>query len=356
MSKKRLFLNDVEWGEFRFTEVFDAIFIAPSSDSNKLKKGNIPFIGRSSLNNGLQGEYEVDYTKIIEANCITISMVGEPKSFYQNYDFTCSQNILILRNDAILNRKIADFLCSIINQYLIKKGYGYGYPIGLNRIKRNSLYLPKNNGNPNWKFMEDYIKQEQKEIAQKVISYYERKMLEAGFDLVGLEDVEWKSFNFNEIFRKIQRGKRLKKDDHIDGNIPYVSSTSLNNGIDSFIGNKDYVRKFKDNLSLANSGSVGSCFYHQYEYVASDHITSLTLENPDKYIYLFMSTIINRFEDKYSFNREINDKRIKKEKIILPSDEKGNPHWDYMSKFMQNLEAKNLDKALRYIYIYIYMS
>lgn len=204
--------------------------------------------------------------------------------------------------------------------------------------------------------MEDYIKQEQKQIAQKVISYYEQRILETGFDLVGLEDVEWKEFYFNEVFRKIQRGKRLKKDDHIDGNVPYISSTSLNNGLDQFIGNEYMVRKFKNNISLANSGSVGSCFYHDYEYIASDHVTSLTLEKADKYVYLFMSTIIKRLEEKYSFNREINDKRIKNEKFILPVDKNGNPNWEYMSKFMQKIKAEKLEKVLEYIYIYIYIS
>lgn len=170
---------------------------------------------------------------------------------------------------------------------------------------------------------------------------------------MGLEEVEWEVFPFDKIFRKIQRGRRLKKDDHIDGDVPYVSSTSLNNGVDGFIGNDDKVRKFKNNLTLANSGSVGSCFYHHYEYIASDHVTSLTLENADKYIYLFMATIVKRLEEKYSFNREVNDKRIRTEKLILPVDENGNPHWEYMSQFMQNLEAEKVQEVLEPIYIYI---
>lgn len=220
------------------------------------------------------------------------------------------------------------------------------------RLSKLRILLPIDNfRNPNWQFMEDYIKQEQKDIAQKVISYYEQKMLETSFDLVGFGDVEWREFIFNDVFRKIQRGKRLKKDDHIEGNIPYISSTSLNNGLDQFIGNEDKVRKFKNNITLANSGSVGSCFYHEYEYIASDHVTSLTLDKADKYIYLFMATIIKRLEEKYSFNREINDKRIRKERFILPADENGNPHWDYISKFMQKLEAEKLEKVLEYIYI-----
>lgn len=111
-------------------------------------------------------------------------------------------------------------------------------------------------------------KQEQKIQARKIIDYYEDKILKTAFDLVGLEDVEWRESKFGEIFKEIKRGKRLKKDNHIYGQKPYVFSTSLNNGVDGFIGNEEFVRTFKDNISVANSGSVGSTFYHCYEYVA----------------------------------------------------------------------------------------
>ncbi|MDU4576667.1 MAG: hypothetical protein E6Y68_04835, partial [Negativicoccus succinicivorans] len=58
-------------------------------------------------------------------------------------------------------------------------------------------------------------------------------------------------------------------------------------------------------------------------------------------------------EEKYSFNREINDKRIRNEKFILPVDKNGNPHWEYMSQFMRRLEKEKIQKLLTYIYIYI---
>lgn len=128
----------------------------------------------------------------------------------------------------------------------------------------------------------------------------------------------WKEFPFSDIFTKIQRGKRLTKSNQIEGEIPYVSSTATNNGVDNFIDNTDNVRMFNNCLSLANSGSVGSVFYHHYTFVGSDHITALELDKPNKYIYLFLSGVIKRLEEKYSFNREINDVRIKREKILLP--------------------------------------
>ena len=352
MSK--LTLNNVEWKEFYFSDIFEQIYIAPSSDSNKLEKGEVVFIGRSSTNNGLQDFVEVNGKKIIKGNCITISMVGEPRAFYQVYDFTCSQNILILRNDKYLNKNISLYLSSLIDNYLKSKGYGYGYPVGLKRVLRNKLLLPiTSDGSPNWQFMEDYIKQEMKAQSQKIITYYENKLMKLGFELLDLE-VEWKEFFFTDIFKEIKRGKRLTKSNQIDGNIPYVSSTGINNGVDNFIGNDEKVRKYANNLSLANSGSVGSCFYHKYEYIASDHITALTSDYADEYVYKFMSTIISRLEEKYSFNREINDKRISREKLFLPIDKNNEPHWKYMSNFIKKLEKENMEKTLNHIYIYIY--
>ena len=351
MSKLKL--TDVGWEEFLFPKIFSEIFIAKSSDSNALSKGDIPFVGRSSVNNGFQGLYHVSESKIVKKNCITVSMVGEPRAFYQPYDFTCSQNILVLRNE-ILNKDISKFLISIINSYLISKGFGYGYPVGLNRVIKNKLMLPVNSqGQPNWQFMEDYIKQEQKQQAQKIIDYYERKLIELAGDVVGLDKVEWKTFRFTEVFQEIQRGKRLTKANQTDGPKPYISSTSENNGVDAFIGNGTGVRKFEDVLTLANSGSVGSTFYQQFEFVASDHVTALKSENADKYAYLFLSTLVKRLEEKYSFNREINDTRIKREKVILPADKEGNPNFQYMSNFVKKLELDKVQEVLEYIYIYI---
>lgn len=202
---------------------------------------------------------------------------------------------------------------------------------------------------PNWQFMEDYIKQEQKIQAQKVVCYYNKKMIERSFEIIGLEDMEWKEFKFKEIFKKIQRGKRLTKGNQIPGSIPYVSSTAMNNGVDNFISNDDNVRNFENCLTVANSGSVGATFYHNYEFVASDHVTSLRLDKKDKHIYLFLSTIVKRLEEKYSFNREINDKRIQQEKLLLPTNEEGKPNWEYMCNFMKMLENESLSKVLKYV-------
>jgi len=49
-----------------------------------------------------------------------------------------------------------------------------------------------------------------------------------------LKNIQWGGY-LNDIFPEIQRGKLLKKDDHKKGNVPYVSSTAFNNGVDGFV-------------------------------------------------------------------------------------------------------------------------
>lgn len=159
-----------------------------------------------------------------------------------------------------------------------------------------------------------------------------------------LADKKWQEFPLTSFFESIQRGKRLKKNDHTEGRIPYISSTSLNNGIDCFIGNTEGVRIFRNCLTLANSGSVGSTFFQPFTFIASDHVTKLENKTFDKYIYLFLAAVISGISEKYGFNREINDLRIKKEKILLPVNQKDEPDYIFMGACMKQLEHELLNR------------
>lgn len=167
--------------------------------------------------------------------------------------------------------------------------------------------------------------------------------------MIPLADKQWKSFFIVDVFDKIQRGKRLKTADHIVGEVPYVSSSALNNGVDNFVSNNKCVRKFSDCLSLANSGSVGSCFYEPFEFVASDHITHLKSKALNKYHYLFLAIMTGRLSQKYNFNREINDKRISREIILLPITDKGEPDYEYMEKYSKNMLREKVDSYINYV-------
>ena len=369
MSK--LSLDSVEWGEFKLIDIFEIKdgYYNKKPPINEKTKSTIPFLGATKYENGITAFYDLETIKkwdkvgkinthnyedrLYRGNCLAVTNNGSVGNIYfQNHTFTCSHDVTPLYlKVGKLNKYIAHFLATMLRK--TAESFEYAKKWRPERMRSSKIMLPiDSNSAPNWKFMEDYIKQEMKVQSRKIASYYENKLMKLGFELLDLE-VEWKEFFFTDIFKEIKRGKRLTKSNQIDGNTPYVSSTGINNGVNNFIGNDEKVRKYANNLSLANSGSVGSCFYHKYEYIASDHITALTSEYADEYVYKFMSTIISRLEEKYSFNREINDKRISREKLFLPIDKNGEPYWKYMSNFVKKLEKENTEKTLNYIYIYI---
>ncbi|MCL2840769.1 MAG: N-6 DNA methylase [Defluviitaleaceae bacterium] len=167
-------------------------------------------------------------------------------------------------------------------------------------------------------------------------------------NLTPLSQKVWLPFYFNKVFTQIKRGKRLKKADHHAGTQPYISSSAVNNGVDGFISNSDRVRKFSNCLTVANSGSVGKAFYHEYEFIASDHVTQLKNPEFNQHTYLFLAPIVSRLSEKYSFNREINDKRINKEILLLPVDENENLDWKYMEQYALAIIQQKFGRYLDY--------
>lgn len=167
--------------------------------------------------------------------------------------------------------------------------------------------------------------------------------------MLKLSDREWKPFFLTEVFPIIQRGKRLKSEDHIPGRMPYISSSALRNGVDSFVSNTERVRIFSNCLSLANSGSVGASFYEPFAFVASDHITHLKNDRLNKYQYLFIAAVTKRLSQKYNFNREINDPRIAREKIVLPVNQQGEPDYAFMEEYIKEREDRLIEKYKKII-------
>lgn len=164
-----------------------------------------------------------------------------------------------------------------------------------------------------------------------------------------LKDKDWGEFFLKDIFPTIQRGRRLTKIKQVSGKKPYISSTASNNGVNNFIGNKLNVRVFSSCLTIANSGSVGASFYHPYDFVASDHVTHFKNDEFTSHVYFFIGTQTRNLSDKYNFNREINDKRMSREKIMLPIDDDGSPDYWYMAQYMINLEYKKRKKYIDYL-------
>ncbi len=335
--------DNIKWNFLPIANIIENINIAKSQDFGKLKKGKTIFIGRQETNNGIQGFVNAKISEL--SNCITIGMVGKPKAFWQSWNFATSQNILILRNKNF-NKFSSQFICTILNKNVLTK-YNYGKPIKLETFPEEKIMLPINSkGQPDYKFMKEYIKEKERKIKQQYKNFIQKRIekIQTKVEI----NKKYKTFLISNIFETVQRGKRLIKDNQIKGKTPYISSTATNNGVDNFISNNKNVRKFKNCLSLANSGSVGTCFYQPFEFIASDHVTHLK-GFFTKYTYLFLANMLNRLSEKYNFNREINDPRIQKEYILLPINTNKEPDYEYMHNYMLYLEQKKILEYLDFI-------
>lgn len=58
--------------------------------------------------------------------------------------------------------------------------------------------------------------------------------------------------------------------------------------------------------------------------------------------------MISRIKDKYNFNREINDNRLKKEKILLPVKENGEIDFAYMENYIKKIMLDKLKNYIKY--------
>ena len=343
-----LSLDSRNWKEF-FLEDIVSINGGKRLTKADMQLGNMPFIGASELNNGITA-FTCSINESIDNNVLGVNYNGSVGfAFYHPYRAIFSDDVKRIKWKSSLhnNRYTLLFLASMIGQQKCK--YAYGYKFNSQRMKRQKILLPiQSNNTIDWGFMEPYMNQKERHILKPTIERLCKRLIISDISGGGKSLCSnWKAFYFTEVFTEIQRGKRLKKADHEQGNTPYASSTSLNNGIDGFVGNDGSVRKFDDCLTLANSGSVGCAFYHQYTFVASDHVTKLKRTGLDKYAYLFMIPIINRLSEKYSFNREINDERIKREKLLLPATDKGEIDFAFMSAFMKDVEHNILNTSLK---------
>ncbi len=343
-------LQECTWKEFHVEELFSVKRgNANSVSSRQYNIGSTPLITASESTNGVYGFTQPQPTETTFSPTISINNNGSVGcTFVHSYPFIATSDVSVLEAKSTVSLYALKFVSPILQQNCAK--YSYGYKISNQRLKRQTILLPVTpDGTPDWQYMEDYMRAvEHKLLTQALPILQERVNKQSNIQLPTLDKQNWKEFAIKEIFDTIQRGKRLKTDDHIVGNVPYVSSTAMNNGVDNFIGNMNGVRRFANCLTLANSGSVGATFYHPYTFVASDHVTKLQSTTMNGYVYLFIATIVARLGEKYGFNREINDMRISRESLLLPVTPDGTPDYAYMENYMRSLEARQLRHYLTY--------
>ena len=115
-------------------------------------KGDLMYYSASSKDNGLTDT--ISNPLFIENDAIIYSTFGD--CFYVEGEFTASDEISILKHSK-MNKYNGLFIATILRENKYK--YDFGRKAFLNKLLKDSIKLPVDSeGEPDWDFMEDYIK------------------------------------------------------------------------------------------------------------------------------------------------------------------------------------------------------
>ncbi|MFH1188063.1 MAG: restriction endonuclease subunit S, partial [bacterium] len=120
-------------------------------------------------------------------------------------------------------------------------------------------------------------------------------------------------------------------------NIPLIAASSENNGVVDFISQLGFISDKKVFEKKITIDMFWNVFYHDYKYFSDDNVHTLVPQfKTNKYISLFIVSILRKLNYKYSFGRQSRINRIEKEEIKLPV-KNNQPDWEFMEKYIKSL-------------------
>lgn len=172
-----------EWGEFRVGELFE-VKISKSVDKGGLEfaeDGEYDFIGRTPLNNGIQGRLNKLKFEANQEGTYSIAQIGMHVCQYRERKWYASQNIFVLTPFAEKSHKANKFIATIITRYL-DCAYGKDtyatYPTA-KTLPHLKIKLPVDKtGQPDWAYMEEYMRKMEERV-KVMMGKYEMTVNEA---------------------------------------------------------------------------------------------------------------------------------------------------------------------------------
>ena len=314
-------------------------------------ENGIPFVTRTATNNGVGGVVEpLNGITPYPAGSLSIALGGSIGStFLQTKDFYTSQNVAVLQPVEDLDNEVLLFLATLIEKECSQRFIAFGRELN-KHIKRDfTIKLPLiSKDKPDWiliaKIVKDRIIPQLPKKAQRVwLKKYDTKPMRQ--DKIKLNTEDWKWFVYESIF-DIRKGKRLTQADMIDGNIPYIGAIDSNNGLSSYIGNDSQLHE-ANTITVSYNGSIGYAFYQDKEFWATDDVNVLYPKfNLNRYIALFICTLIEKEQYRFCYGRKWDLDAMKKSRIKLPVTPSGTPDWQFMEDYIKSLPySRNIEPS-----------
>ena len=359
-------LKNVEWGEFILEDLFES-----SNGNYDIQKEHINDKGTYVItagltNNGILGKTDVE-AKIFDDKTITVDMFGA--IFYRQfkYKMVTHARVFSLKPKFGITDNQGIFLSNSL--HFLNKKFGYENMCSWVKIKSEKIQLPIKNGKIDFEFMESFIAELEAERINKLDDYLiangfnnyvltdeEKQVLEAFRNdknsMGGVVDnqvvvnLKWRKFNLEKLFGKATRGKRLKGDDRILGDLPFVTAGETDEGVSAFIGNN--VNIFPENTTTIDM--FGSAKYRNYKYGGDDHVAVVHTENLPKLASIFVTTSIHKtsYNGQFNYGRNFYAKDADELNISLPAVN-NQPNYELMEILISAIQKLVLKDVVLYV-------
>jgi hypothetical protein len=351
------------WKKFKIADLFEVVG-TKSLDEGKLTflDEGINFIGRVNENNGIKGKIKKQSFTPNKKFTITATVIGNYKYVkYQEEDYYCSQNINKLIPKFNINKNIALYIITSIKKFVERyNGQQGGYK--LDELSNFKIYLPVQKEGIAFNFMEAYVSEFEEESVNKLVAY----LKVSGFENYQLNENEKKALN------SLKNGKIRFKDFMITDDIfivkntnsilkseiiensglhPYVTAGSKNNSIQTYISyDKNLIEKGN---SIMIGGKSMVITYQNKDYYSNDsHNLALYPINKlaqNEIIQLFLVVSLKKsLIYKYHWGDSISKKKIKKDIISLPINDKEEIDYIFMETYVKAIEKISIKSLIEY--------
>ncbi|WP_349432867.1 restriction endonuclease subunit S (plasmid) [Methylomarinum sp. Ch1-1] len=327
------------------------------AQGRRLKKddqlpGEIPFVMAGTTNTGVVN-YISNPVASFPKNSITIDIFGN--TFYRDYAFGAGDDTGVYWSDEENYSKEAMLFFSISMQKSLSGKFSYGNKLRSSQSLDFTMKLPINNGGIDFDFMESFIAELEAERLEE---------LEAYLSVAGLKDTtltpdeqqalndfengkfSWGEFSYQTIFNNIAQGRRLKKDDQLPGEIPFVMAGTTNTGVVNYISNP--VASFPNNSITIDI--FGNAFYRNYSFGAGDDtgVYWSDQKNYSKEAMLFFTTSMEKsLFGKFSYGKKLRSSQSLAFTMKLPAQNK-KPALVSMETFISAIQKMVIKGVVEY--------
>ncbi|RDG20871.1 hypothetical protein DQM14_01955 [Limosilactobacillus fermentum] len=165
-------------------------------------------------------------------------------------------------------------------------------------------------------------------------------------------DRKWRVFRIGEIFDDISRPVSRSKNQYASGDIPFIASGASLNGTVQFC--KPHTDELLDAENCITVSPVdGSCFYQPIDFLGRGGGGSSIIMLRSRYLNqdngVFLAKAVNHTTSKYQYGHMATSDGIKRERILLPVDDKGQPDYQFMADYERELVQHKREQYVEYV-------